>query len=372
MKYLFLENKKGKVIRTFLCDKIPLFAIRRRDTGRFELWTDQTFKTNKSIPVQVLSFMPEEISKEGLSIPFVGILKQGEYSKQLQYDIKPGLQDLQHSYFYMQSCFFIFLIFGFIGLILNVPIDVKQVKEEFQVNIVQPQNKTKKLIIKNPFDRYTEKTTVSIKKSNTLSNNKLNELLAIRDNTQKLKISLGSVFSLDNDIPDRSKKTQNHVGQEVYDKSVFSASSASSKLESTGGYVKASEKNQSYGDISLLSNNSSSSQSKQTGYQGGLSFEQQRALHAFISKEEGVLRRCYERGLQAFSEFKGDIYLSWKIDKKGKAQSVRVAKLLMNKNSSINLNEFKECIMDHIKSWSFPLILNEETIAYTFQFQPSI
>ena len=37
--------------------------------------------------------------------------------------------------------------------------------------------------------------------------------------------------------------------------------------------VKASaEKGQSYGDISLLSNNSSSSQSKQTGYQGGLSY----------------------------------------------------------------------------------------------------
>ena len=39
------------------------------------------------------------------------------------------------------------------------PVDVKQVKEEFQVNIVQDlKNKTKKLIIKNPFDReYTEK-----------------------------------------------------------------------------------------------------------------------------------------------------------------------------------------------------------------------
>ena len=368
MKYLFLENKNNKVIRTFFCDQIPLLAIKRMDTGRFELWTDQTFKANKSIPIQVLSFVPESLPKEGLNLPSIGTLKQGEHSKQLKYDMKTNFWDLKGSSFYMQSCFFIFIVFSFIGFILSVPLDIHQVKEEFQVTIVQPQTKTKKSIIKNPFTKFGRKTTVNTRRKNTsLNNSKLNELIVIKDNTQKLKISLGSVFSVDRSK--KPKKAQGGVDQELYNKSVFSASSASGKLESIGSYVKMDEKSQGYDDIALLSYEPSSKKGK--GYQGGLSAQQQRALDDFISKEEGVLRGCYERGLQMFPKFEGNVHLSWRIDKKGKAQGIRVAKLAMNKNPSINLNEFKECIIGHIKSWSFPLILNGVAIPYAFQFQPS-
>ena len=160
------------------------------------------------------------------------------------------------------------------------------------------------------------------------------------------------------------------MNQELYDKSVFSASSTSNKLESIGDYVKATDKNQGDVHIALL-NKKSFSENKQRSR--GLSVEQEAALDAFMSKEEGVLRLCYEKGLQIFPEFRGDIYLSWRVDQKGKAQNVRVVRLEMNKNSEIDLDEFKKCIIGHIKLWAFPLILNGEVIPYTFQFnRPSI
>ena len=79
MKYLFLENKKGKVIQnnSFVIS-VPLFAIRRMRHRSFRVMDRSEFlKQIKDIPVQVLSFYARRvISKEGLSIPFVGILKQ--------------------------------------------------------------------------------------------------------------------------------------------------------------------------------------------------------------------------------------------------------------------------------------------------------
>ncbi len=370
MKYLFLENNNGKVIRAILCDRVPLSAVRRMDTGRFELWTNQTFKTNKDIPVQVLSLIPDVIPAEGLPIPSIGTLKQGEYSKQLQYDVKTDLRGLKYLSFCIQGCFFGFFIFCFISLILQVPVeDTQQIEKEFQVDIVQHKPDTKTLIIENPFKEFEEEKEVAgIQKSNTSLNTKLNKLFAIKNNTQKLKINLGSVFSLEDNLSDESEKVKNKIDQKLYDKSIFSASNTSNKLEGIGGYAKVTEKSQGFGDIALLSD-SLSSKGEKIRYKGGLSVQQKEALNAFMSKEEGVLRRCYERGLQVFPEFRGDIYLSWRIDKKGKAQSIRVAKLAMNKNSNINLNEFKECITDHIKLWSFPLILNGEPIQYTFQFK---
>ena len=376
MKYLFLENKNGKVIRSILCcDKGPFFAVKRIDTGRFELWTNQTLKTNADIPIQVLSSIPKVIPKDGLPIPSVGILKQGEYSKQLQYDIKADPQDLQDSFFYIQVGIFGVFIFCFINLILQVPVDIQQVEKEFQVDIVESEDKAKTLIIENPFKNFIEKqVAIGIKKKDTSKDTsleaKLNELLVIKKNTQKLKINLGGVFSSNDSPSSESKKPKNKMDQKLYNENVFSASDVSNKLEGISGYAGVAGKNQDYGDVVLLSGGSSS-KSKQTGSKGGLSFEQRKALDAFMSKEEGVLRLCYEKGLHIFPGFKGDIYLSWKIDKKGKAQRIRVRRLAMSKSSSINLNEFKDCIIDHIKLWSFPLILNEELIPYTFQFNPS-
>ena len=370
MKYLFLENKNGKVIRTFFCDEIPFFAVKRIETGRFELWTDETLKANKDIPVQVLSFIPKVIPEKGLPLPQIGTLKQGKDPKQLQYDIKTILQDssLQDSSFHMWICFFVFFMVCFVGLVLQIPLDIQQIENEFQVDIIQPEIESKTLIIKNPSNKIEDNKNkvIDVKKSNRSSSGKSNAFLAIKSNTQKLKLNLGGVFSLDNKASDGSKKSQSEINQELYDKSIFSASATSNKLEGIGDYVKATKDNQGSGHVALLNRNTFS-KSNQVGSRG-LSIEQQEALDAFISKEEGVLRLCYEKNLQIFPEFKGDIYLSWRVDQKGKTQNVRVAKLEMNKNSNTDLDEFKKCIIDRIKLWSFPLILKGEVIPYTFQF----
>ena len=212
MKKLFLENKNGKVVRTFFCDETPFFAVKRIDTGRLELWTEKALKSNKDIPVQVLSFVPQVIPEKGLPLPSIGTLKQGKYPKQLQCDIKTVLQDsfLQNSSFYMWTCFFAFLVCCFIGLILKIPVNIQQIENEFRVDIIQPEPKTKMLVIDNLLDRFEDNKesakVVGIRKSNVVSRDKSNKFLAIKSNTQKLKINLGGVFALDSKSSDKSKK----------------------------------------------------------------------------------------------------------------------------------------------------------------------
>ena len=371
MKYLFLENKNGKVIRTFLCDQVSFFAVKRIETGRLELWTTDALKTNKHIPVQVLSFIPESIPVEGLFIPSIGTFKQGRYPRQLQYDIKADLQySSQHSRSYICVLFFIFFVCCLTGFILKSPVNIQKIKEEFQVDFAQPriEAQIKTLIVERFHNNFGEKI-INVNKKKISSNNMSNELLAIRNNTQKLKINLGSVFSLEDKSFVTSEKSKDAIRQNIYDKSIFSASNTSDKLESTDGYVKIEKKN-GYGKIALINEVSFSKNKKGRGGKGGLTIEQQRALNDFMSKEEGVLRFCYERGLQVFPEFTGDIYLSWRVDNKGKAQSIRILRLGMNKSLNVDLNEFKKCITDHVGAWFFPLILKGKPIHYTFQFHP--
>ena len=375
MKYLFLENQNGKVIRTFLCDQASLFAVKIIETGRLELWTAEALNANKHISLKVLSFIPEMIPEEGFLIPSIGVFKQARYLKKSQYNIKTDLQypSLERSSFYFGIYVLTFFVFCFIGLILKTPVGIQKVEEELLVSI-QPNKveaEVKTLFIER-LNRNFGKKTVNIKKNNVplKLKNVSDKFLAVKNNTQKLKISLGSVFSSDDKSLDTLKRPQNEIKQEIYDKSVFSASKVSGKLESMGGNVKIEREN-TYGKIALLSEDSISKGKQVGSKRGGLTIEQERALDEFMLKEEGVLRLCYERGLQIFPGFRGDIYLSWRIDNKGKARSIRVVKLGMNKNSDIDLNEFKECIVDRIKLWSFPLILSQEVIPYTFQFSPS-
>ena len=371
MKYLFLEDQNGKVIRTFLCDQCPLFVVKHIETGRLELWTADALKANKSKALQVLSSMPENISTEGFSIPSIGTFKQGRYPRKSQYDIKVDLQCSfsEHSSFYLGIYFFIFFIFCFAGFILKAPVGIQKIEKDLLVSIQSKVESEIKTLFIERFNHSFEKKIPNMKKSSMPSRKISDKILAIRNNTQRLKINLGSVFSLDDKSSGTSKRPQNEAKQEIYDKSIFSASEVSGKLEGMGDDIKT-ERKDSY-SVALLNKNSISRGEQVESKRGGLTIEQKRALDHFMLKEEGVLRLCYERGLQVFPDFRGDIYLSWRIDDKGKAQNIRVIKLKMNKSSDIKLNDFKKCIVGHIKSWSFPVILNQEVIPYTFQFSPS-
>lgn len=351
MKYLFLENKSGRVVRTFLWDRSLAYAVKCLETGRFELWTAQKLETNKHIPLQVLGYVPENFPSQGLSFPQIGTLKPGKPTTQIQCDVKTYEQD---RFFYIRSGFIVLLMFYFLSLILQTQVDPQQPKS-LTVHIAQQEMKP--LVITKP----TVALTNTVKKNKT-SPGLLAMLAAAKHNTQKLEIDL--------DIGDASSMKNSVTKGETYQyaKGIFSIPSISTDLERGEPYSKGDKTKVSDVDLNISLDRSEEATDQRASTNGGLNAEEEQALKAFIAKQEGLLRVCYERGLQVFDGFRGNIFLIWKVDDRGMAQNIRVAKLQMNRNSLVNLDEFKKCIIGYLKLWSFPSILKRKTIYHKFQF----
>ena len=354
MKYLFLENKNKQAVRTFLWDESSIFAVKCLETGRFELWTARNLENNKHIPLQILGPIPEHLPPQGLFFPQVGTLKQGKPTTQIQCDVEKCKQD---RFFDIQSFLIVLLMFCFLGFVLQIQTGSQQSKD-MTAHIVPQEVNNRLLSIKNP--NIPLKSTVQ---QNKASPSLLAILAAAQNNTQKLKIDLNI-----NEVPSDIKHSATQTYQ--YDKGIFSIPSISKDLEGGSIYSKESKTGATDRDINLNigSVQIAETTDKITSTNKGLDEEKEQALNAFISRQEGLLRICYERGLQVFDEFRGSVFLIWAVDHSGMAQNIRIAKLQMNSNSVVNLNEFKTCIVDYLKLWLFPAILKGETIHYKFQF----
>jgi hypothetical protein len=86
-------------------------------------------------------------------------------------------------------------------------------------------------------------------------------------------------------------------------------------------------------------------------------------IQAYRDQKEQV-KNCYFRALERLPALKGDVTLAWVVDGKG------VLKKAWIKDSSLGDADMESCILDHLKTVSFPRTqsLAQVTVEYTLNF----
>ena len=403
MQHLFLENKDGQIIRTFRWNGDKAFIVRCIKTKRLELWTEaiQKEKQKNKVSYKILATIFKTLPKHGLLLSSIGFLKQGHpkfYSK-TQLDIQKPLEN--HQYIYTQGFLITLIMVSILSLILQAskPEESDIFKKEMRARIVQIRKnfKSKPIpIIMQKMTNFTskmDKKTEKVKKQEKQVKKEINKntkkniqdigalaiLGAITNNSQNLQLDLSSAKKSLYGSKDHVSNNKASMKKQLYAKGVFAVPTITGgNIEGGGGYNtkgKGGGGRSNYGKISLIDSSkkglSLSDQSGDDDRNQGLSPEQELELDSFITRKEGLLRRCYEVELQVFPEFEGSVFLSWTVDRNYKAKDILIEKIAMNKNLSINLEQFKKCILDHINSWVFPSLLKDEKLNYVFTFNRS-
>lgn len=400
---MFLENKSGKVIRTFLWDGCPLFVVKSLETGRVHLWTESVKKAQgHKTHYEVLTSLLKTLPKKGLKLSDIGVLKMGKpsiYSK-LQFDVLP----LPHpqSFYAIYFLVFIFMM-AFLSLILQAsrPDESVFFKKEMKARIV----KIKKNIKRNKSNLISVKRLEPIvkKSKNTEAPSSLQNKMA-RKNIQK-NIGTTGVLGLLENVKNHkqnvrldlntvktslygaksSSSAKNGVQHNLYASSIFSAPVVSGGTIQGGGVYKTKGKGGgqvNYGRLSIVtsSRKGSSFLQRMSGsnegeehldQDAGLSPEQEKALDLFVSQKEGVLKSCYEDSLQVFPRFRGSLFLSWSLNQNATVTNVQMERSTMRQGSSAHIKKFQKCIFDAFKSWVFPSILKDKKLDYMFTFDRS-
>jgi hypothetical protein len=355
-KRLVLEDKDGKVLRSYGWKGHPVQVIRRNDTRRLELVTSTDALTKKKIAFEKIGDLNhEDLSGQPFLVGQLGHLRLVEDIKLTDKNEKELKLSDKRWYLILLA---MFLLSGsFLTYLLNRPPQEAKLEEEMKQELVKivkqippkPKAEVPKVMTQQqeaqPEKVVTKPTTNTLKRMGALA-----VLGSLAKSKQRGGIDLGAVNTT---AGPGLGGTQGSGGVQtsLYGKGIVSAPvGAGGNLQGAGGYgTKGKGGGQAgYGKLSLIGSagNNPIPLANEATVETGLDRD---AIAAVINKNLGQVRFCYEQGLQGDPNLNGRVAVDFTIGGNG---AVKVANI---GSTTMASKIIEDCIVMRLKSWKFPL-----------------
>lgn len=391
-KIIVLENSIGQTVRTFNDMPTNFEIVVRLDTGRVMGVADLKELEAEGIPFKKLTTVnTETLTYKGIDLKQYGTVKVVKEVKNFSQSVKLKSESntVYKSYLKISALSHV----GIVILILSLgflfnpekevePTEVVILKPRKQIQPVQPepekvvQKRTKKRQKRVQKVVNSKKTT---RKRNLVKRNKRNN----RGNkvvSMKSRGALGVLGSLSKSKQKGGvnlNKVQTSFGAgmggkggsggvqtSVYAKGLTAAPAGrGGKIHGAGGYGTKGKGGgrAGYGKMGLsgASGGYFKPLTQQALVGGGLDMAQ---VAAVISRHQGQIRYCYEKGLQSKPKLSGRIKMKFTINGSGTISAANVG------SSSLNSRAVESCITKKLRSWKFPRPVGNKNVKVTYPF----
>ena len=383
-KKLTLLNPEGEIVRIISWDKASAIFIKNEDSKRIEIYS-----TLKDIKAQNINYtllaktQMKSLKTRPIKLGSFGIVKyQDTAGKQISANINPTQENnedykkiLKWTSLAHLGVLLIIISIGYlfnpkednepekIVTILKVRPPVTKIKVTQNVpknkvtrKFVKPVRKkkiAKKVKVRNYIKRPTRKKIKPRKRARPVSIHNQGVLGALGSLNKKSKRLGGINFkSINSNGPGRGGKNgSGGIQTSLYAKGLVSAPVGPGRVRGAGGYGTKGRGGgrAGYGAISLAGSSSAyflPVTTEDISVQGGGLTKEQVAK--VISQHLGLIRRCYERGLQVSPSLKGRVITQFIINGQGRVFAARIP------SSTLNSKIVENCIANHLVRWQFP------------------
>ncbi len=355
-KRLVLEDKDGKVLRSYGWQGQPVQVIRRSDTRRLELVTSTEVLAKKKIGFERIGELNQDnLTGQPFLVGQLGHLRLVEDIKATDKNEKS--QKLSDKAWYLILLLMFIFAGGFLTYLKFRPQQEAKIEEEMKQEMVKivkqipPKQKVEAPKVMTQQQEAQPEKVVTKPQTNTLKRmGALAVLGSLAKSKQRGGIDLGAVNTT---AGPGLGGTQGSGGVQtsLYGKGIVSAPvGAGGNLQGAGGYgTKGKGGGQAgYGKLSLIGSagNNPIPLANEASVETGLDRD---AIAAVINKNLGQVRFCYEQGLQGDANLNGRIAVDFTINGNGIVKAAGIG------SSTMASKIVEDCIVMRLKSWKFPL-----------------
>lgn len=353
---LVLEDREGKIVRTYSWNGEDLKVVRRGDSRRLELVGSLEALELKQIPFELLGEINAlRLQSGGFAVGEMAHLRLLPQVGAVAMDTPPRAES---SKIWQATLGLIFILAT--GLLIHLftrPEAVVKNEEAMKQEVIKiikkipPRQQKVALNPKAQQDQPTKTAKDTPKSPDRIKRmGALGVLGSLNKSRQKGGLDLGAVNTT---AGPGLGGTQGSGGVQtsLYAKGLTSAAlGAGGKVEGAGGYgTKGKGGGQAgYGQLSMVG----SSGAMPVGLEQEASVDtglDRDAIAAVINRNLGQVRFCYEQGLQSDPNLSGRVAVDFVIGGNGAVRTASVG------NSSLNSKMIEDCILLRLRSWKFPL-----------------
>ncbi len=392
-KTIVLENTLGQTVRTFHNMPAKFEVVLRLDTGR--VVGVKSFKEleEEGVPFKKLATVKSEtLTYKGIDLKQYGtvkVVKEVKYFSE-SVKLKPESNRVYKSYLKVSAlshAVIVILILS-LGFMFNPekevePTEVVILKPRKKIQVVPPEPVQKVAQKKAKKRQKRVKKVVNSKKTTRKRNlvkrskrkNRGNKVVSMKDrgalsvlgslskskqkggvNLNKVKTSFGAGMG--------GTGGSGGVQTSVYAKGLTAAPAGhGGKVHGAGGYGTKGKGGgrAGYGKMGLsgASGGYFKPLTQQALVGGGLDMAQ---VAAVISRHQGQIRYCYEKGLQSKPKLSGRIKMKFTINGRGIISAANVG------SSSLKNRAVESCITKKLRSWKFPRPVGNKNVKVTYPF----
>lgn len=371
---LILENKDGKVLRTFNVQGDEGVVVARRDNRRVEVVTSVASLDAKRIQYKTLGEISRAtLEKQPMAIAGAKLRVVGGVAAEPVRNVKMAEEDPKE--WYRTLSFVAGLQVLFLLVLLVIPKESKKLDEEMKQQVVQivkriPPPQERKVI---PQPTQTTQKQISTKTSKVVTRTTktatvkrmgaLSVFGSMKNGSQRGGVNLGQVNTSSGPGLGGTGGSGG-VQTTLYGKGLVAAPlGAGSNMQGGGGYGTKGKGGgkAGYGKLSLIGSAGTSTipLGREALIEGGLDRD---LIADVINRNMGQIRFCYEQGLQGDPSLAGRVAVRFTIGGNGTVRSAGVA------NTTLGSNLVEDCIVRRLRSWKFPLPEGGVDVGVTYPF----